>query len=117
MYLELLTPLLRRRLAAALGGRWVSPHPTVAARAAAARLGELIRKAARLRDDRGLSELERAMAFVGGGHTAGEEMKLERLGGVSDDELASVLSRTLPQPDWDGVEVRLTGFIVFGSRA
>ena len=115
MYLELLAPLLRRRLALARGGRWISPHPTLAARAVAVRLSELIRKAARLRDDHGLSQLERAMAFVGGGHTAGEEMMLERLSVVSDEELPPLLSETLPQPDWEGVEVRLTGFIVFGT--
>jgi Helicase conserved C-terminal domain/SNF2-related domain len=115
-YLELLTPLLRRRLAHGCGGRWISPHPTVAARAAAVRLGERIRKAARLRDDRCLSQLEHAMAFVGGGHTAGEEMMLEQLSEVGDDELLAVLSRTLPQPDWEGVEVRLTGLIVFGGH-
>jgi hypothetical protein len=80
----------------------------------ALRLSELIRKAARLRDDRRLSELERGMAFVGGGHTAGEEMMLERLSVASDAELTSTLSQTLPQPDWEGIEVRLTGFIVFG---
>ena len=114
MYLELLTPLLRRRLALACSGRWISPHPTVHARAVALRLSDLIREAARLRDDHRLSQLERALAFVGGGHTAGEEMVLERLSEVSDKELTSVLGGTLPQPDWDGVEVRLTGFIIFG---
>jgi hypothetical protein len=115
MYLELLTPLIRSRLALARGGRWISPHPTAAARAVAVRLSELIGKAARLRDDHRLSQLERAVWFVGGGHTSGEEMMLEQLSAVSDDEMTSMLSRTLPQPDWDGVEVRLTGFIVFGD--
>jgi hypothetical protein len=57
------------------------------------------------------------MTFVGGGHTAGEEMMLERLSVVSDDELPQVLSETIPQPDWERIEVRLTGFIIFGSRA
>jgi hypothetical protein len=79
----------------------------------ALRLSELIRKAARLRDDLRLADLERALAFVGGGHTAGEEMMLERLSEADDDELTSRLSQTLPQPDWEGVEVRLTGLIVF----
>ena len=92
MYLELLAPVLRKRLARARGARWISPHTTVAARAAAVRLSELIRKSARLRDDTRLSQLERAMAFVGGGHTAGEEMMLERLSEMSDDELPSMLS-------------------------
>ena len=116
MYLELLSPLLRRRLALARSGRWVSFHATLPARAVARRLSELIREAARLRDDHRLSQLERALAFVGGGHTAGEEMMLERLDGESDDELTSVLGRMLPQPDWDGFEVRLTGLIVYGPK-
>lgn len=114
VYLELLTPVLRRKVELARGARWISPHPTVASRAAAARLSALIQGAARLRDEQRLAELERAMRFVGGGHTAGEEMMLERLSGMSDNELTSALSRTLPQPDFDAVEVRLTGFIIFG---
>jgi hypothetical protein len=114
LYLELLAPVLRKRLALARSGRWISPHPTIQARAVALRLSDLIRQAARLRDDHRLSQLERALAFVGGGHTAGEEMVLERLREVSDEELTSVLGGSLPQPDWVGVEVRLTGFIVFG---
>jgi hypothetical protein len=116
MYLELLTPVLRTRLAVSHGGRWIGPHASPASRAAAVRLGELIRQAARLRDDDRLLLLERALAFVGGGHTAGEEAMLEQLTGSSDEELASELSRRLPQPDWKGLEVRLTGFIVFGSN-
>ena len=114
MYLELLAPVLRRRLALARSGRWISPHPTIQARTVALRLSDLIREAARLRDDDRLSQLEHALAFVSGGHTVGEEMLLERLSEVSDQELTSVLGGTLPQRDWDGVEVRLTGFIVFG---
>jgi hypothetical protein len=117
MYLELLTPLLRTRLALARGGRWISPHPTAASRAVALRLSQLIGQAARLRDDHRLAELEHAMWFVGGGHTSGEEMMLERLTEVSDDELTTILGQTLPQPDWDGVDVRLTGFIVFRDDA
>jgi len=81
----------------------------------AGRLSKLIGEAARLRDDRRLSELERAVWFVGGGHTSGEDMMLERLSAVGDDELTSILSQTVPQPDWGGVEVRLTGFIVFAD--
>ncbi|HET6779310.1 MAG TPA: helicase-related protein [Gemmatimonadales bacterium] len=116
MYLELLTPVLRRRLALARTGRWISLHSTVAARQAAGRLSELIREAARLRDDFRLSQLERALAFIGGGHTSGEEMLLDGLSGESDDELTSILGRMPPQPEWDGIEVRLTGFIVFGPK-
>ncbi len=116
-YLELLTPLLRRRLVLARSGRWISPQAKGPVRAVTARLSELIRKAARLRDDHRLAELERAMAFVGGGHTAGEEMVLDRASGESDGELTSALGRMVPQPNWDGIEVRLTGFIIFGPRS
>jgi hypothetical protein len=86
-------------------------------RVVTARLSELIRSAARLRDDHRFAELERALAFVGGGHTAGEEMVLDRLSGESDGELTSALGRMVPQPQWDGVEVRLTGFIIFGPKS
>jgi hypothetical protein len=116
MYLELLTPLLRRRLTLARAGRWISPHSILPAREVAGRLSELIHEAARCRDDLRLSQLERALAFVGGGHTAGEEMTLYRLSGGSDDELTSVLGRMSPQSDWADIEVRLTGFIVFGPK-
>ena len=115
-YLQLLTPLLRRRLTIARSARWSSLHSTIAAREVAHRLSALIREAARRRDDCWLSQLEGAVAFVGGGHTAGEDLVLEQLGGKSDDELTSALSRMPPQPDWDSVEVRLTGFIVFGPK-
>jgi hypothetical protein len=80
----------------------------------ARRLSDLIREAARLRDDHRLSQLEQALAFVGGGHTAGEEMVLAATSEVADEGLTSVLAGSVPQPDWDGVELRLTGFIVFG---
>jgi hypothetical protein len=114
MYLELLAPVLRRRLALARGARWTSPQPTIQARAVARRLSDLIREAARLRDDHRLSQLEQALAFVGGGHTAGEEMVLAATSEVADEGLTPVLAGSVPQPDWDGVELRLTGFIVFG---
>jgi hypothetical protein len=61
-----------------------------------------------------LSQLERGLAFVAGGHTAGEEMMLDRLVDGTDRDLTARLSRVMPQPDWDGIEVRLTGLIVYG---
>ena len=115
-YLELLTPLIRDRLAHTRGRRWLSPEPTAAARAAAVRLGELIRQAARLRQEDRLLQMERALGFVAGGHTAGEEMLLERLAQASDKDLTAALVETLPQAEWDGIEVRLTGMIVFGPN-
>ncbi len=115
-YLELLTPLIRNRLSDTRGRRWLSPETTAAARATAVRLGGLIRQAARLRQEGRLLQLERALGFVAGGHTAGEEMLLEKLAEAPDKDLTAALGRTLPQAAWDGIEVRLTGMIVFGAN-
>jgi superfamily II DNA or RNA helicase len=113
-YLELLTPVIRKRLALTHGRKWLTPHCTPAVAIIAARLGGLIREAARLRHESRLTQLERGLAFVAGGHTAGEEMMLDRLVDGTDRDLTARLSRVMPQPDWDGIEVRLTGLIVYG---
>ena len=115
-YLELLAPHIRSRLALVRGCRWLASNRTAAARLIAVRLGRLIREAARLRQETRLSQLELALGFVAGGHTAGEEMLLERLTEASDRDLTTALSQVLPQADSDGIEVRLTGLIVFGAR-
>ena len=107
-YLGLLAPHIRSRLALVRGCRWLASNRTAAAR--------LIREAARLRQETRLSRLELALGFVAGGHTAGEEMLLERLTEASDRDLTTALSQVLPQADCDGIEVRLTGLIVFGAQ-
>jgi superfamily II DNA or RNA helicase len=113
-YLTLLAPLIRKRLSLTSGRRWLSPKPTRATRQVAARMRELIGQAARLRHHDSLRELEQVLAFVAGGHTAGEEMLLERLVEAPTLELTSRLSGvTAAQAGWQGVEVRLTGLIVF----
>jgi len=117
MYLELLTPLIRDRLALTRGRRWVVPDPAPFLRAVAARLSELVRQAARLRQEGSLLQLEQALQFVAGGHTAGEEILLEKLAEADDLQLTNGLRQVLPQPDWDGIEVRLTGLIIFGPEA
>lgn len=117
MYLELLTPLIRQRLALTQGRRWQARDPTPCARAVAVRLGELIHQAARRRQESRLSQLERALGFVAGGHTAGEEMLLEALAEAPDQDLTTGLSRAMPQTDWNSIQVRLTGLIVFGAEA
>jgi hypothetical protein len=77
----------------------------------------LIRQAARLRQASRLVQLERVLGFVAGGHTAGEAMLIERLARVADAELERVLSRLAPaRKEWGGLEVRLTGLIVFEER-
>ncbi|HEU4681814.1 MAG TPA: hypothetical protein VFS51_08715, partial [Gemmatimonadales bacterium] len=114
-YLDLLTPLVKQRLALTRGGRWLAADPGPAGRAIAARLGALIRHAARLRQEIRLSELELGLRFVAGGHTAGEELLLDRLVNTADQDLLTGLRGTVPQPEWSGIEARLTGLIVFGQ--
>ena len=114
-YLTLLAPLIRARLSLTSGRRWLSPDPTPATRRVATRLRQLIGEAARLRHHGPLLQLEPLLGFVAGGHTAGEEMLIEQLVEAPAQELTSRLSGvTAAQPTWDGVEVRLTGLIVFG---
>jgi hypothetical protein len=114
-YLTMLAPLIQARLSITSGRRWLSPDPTPAARQVASRLTQLIRKAIRLRQHGSLLELERILAFVAGGHTAGEEMLIERVAEAPARELTSRLSRmTTAHARWSGIEVRLTGLIVFG---
>ncbi len=113
-YLDLLTPLVRHRLSLTRGGRWLAADPGPAGREIAARLSALIRHAARLRQEKRLSELEIGLRFVAGGHTAGEELLLDRLLHTADQQLVTGLSGTLPQPEWSGIEARYTGLIVFG---
>jgi superfamily II DNA or RNA helicase len=114
-YLTLLAPLIRARLSLTSGRRWLSPDPTPATRQVATRLRQLIGQAARLRHHGSLLQLERMLGFVAGGHTAGEEMLIERLVEAPARELTGRLSRvTAAQTSWNGIEVRLTGLIVFG---
>jgi superfamily II DNA or RNA helicase len=114
-YLALLTPLIRARLSLRSGRRWLSPEPTPAGRHVATRLRQLIGEAARLRHGSSLLQLERMLGFVAGGHTAGEEMLIERLVEAPARELTSWLGRvTRAQVGRNGIEARLTGLIVFG---
>jgi hypothetical protein len=73
-----------------------------------------VREAARRRDGAGLACLERALAFLAGGHTAGESELLQRLLEVPPGELATRLAR-LPAatPRWEALEARLTGVVLF----
>jgi hypothetical protein len=78
------------------------------------RLHRGIREAARRRDLETLAGLERALAFVGRGHTAGESAELERLAGLPDGEFSRKVLR-LPAPGrrWDAIEARLGGVLLF----
>lgn len=112
--LDRLTPVIRARLALAGARRWASAEPELAVRRLVGRLQDLVRDAARRRDGAELAQLERAMAFVAGGHTTAEADLVRRLAEASDAELAAALPR-LPPPTarWDVVTARITGIVVF----
>ncbi len=113
---RLLAEPVRERLGLVRGSRWSSARPAAAAHAASLRTQAAIRDAARRRDLAGLEALERALGFLGGGHTAGETMAIERLGSMSDGELHRALAR-LPPPSvvWPVIEARLRGMVIFGD--
>jgi hypothetical protein len=114
-WLALLARPIRDRLAFTRSRRWIIPDPAPATRRFVARLQYLVRDAARRHDARRLGELDRALAFASGGHTAGEEMLIERLADAPDSAVVAALHR-LPavRTDGDGIEVRLTGLAIFG---
>jgi superfamily II DNA or RNA helicase len=113
--LEGLALPIRDRLALTRGRHWIAAEPAPSARQVAARLHGLIGAAARMREARRLLRLEGALAFVAGGHTAGEAMMIERLAGSADCALEARLGRLArAQSQGDEIEVRLTGLIVFG---
>lgn len=112
--LSLVAGPVRSRLALARGSRWVAPAAEPGAHRVALRLHEGIRAAARRRDLDALADLERALAFVGRGHTAGESAELERLAGMPEAEFARRVRRLPPPgPRYDAIEVRLGGLLLF----
>jgi hypothetical protein len=114
--MRLLAEPIRVRLALVRGTRWSAPRPTAAAHAASLRVQAEIRQAARRRDAAGLETLERALGFLGGGHTAGEAMAIERLAAMSDGEFRRALARLPePAPAWPVIEARLGGVVIFGK--
>jgi helicase-like protein len=117
-WLALLARPIRDRLSSTQSRRWVTPDPTPAARRLATRLQSRVRDAARRHDPRRLAELEGALAFVAGGHTAGEAALVERLANVADSELNAAVGK-LPKARSarHDIEVRLTGLVVFGPMS
>jgi hypothetical protein len=112
--LDRLAGPVRARLALAAARRWTAAEPDTAARRLARRLGELVRAAARRRDEGELARLERALAFVAGGHTAGEAMLVRRLADADSPALAASLARVpATSTRWDAIDVRLTGLVIF----
>ncbi|MBA3495913.1 MAG: DEAD/DEAH box helicase, partial [Gemmatimonadales bacterium] len=112
--LDRLAAPIHIRLALAGSRRWAAGDPDSAARRLAGRLSEWVRAAARQRDAAALARLERALAFVAGGHTAGEAMLVRRLVEASPGDVARTLAGApAPTPRWDAVEVRVTGLVLF----
>jgi hypothetical protein len=112
--LPLLAPAIRARLALVRGSRWCPPPAEAPSRELSLRLQRSLREAARRRDLATLATLERALAFLGRGHTAGEALELERLAGLTDD----VLGREAARLDagtgrWSAIEPRLAGVLLF----
>jgi superfamily II DNA or RNA helicase len=107
---------IRERLALTRGRRWIKPDPSAAARHLASRLQGMVRDAGRRHNRCGLEQLEHALGFVAGGHTAGEAALIERLAKASDREISLTLG-SLPAGTvhWDGLEVRLSGLIIFDT--
>ena len=112
--LPLLAGPIRSRLTVARGSRWSAPAADPVAHQLALRLHAAILDAARSRDLEALAGLERALAFVGRGHTAGESLHLERLAGLADESLRDE-ARRLPggAPGWSTIEPRLRGVVLF----
>jgi hypothetical protein len=113
-WLLLLAGPIRDRLALIQGRRWIAPEPTPAARRMTLRLQNLVRQAARRHERERLAQLELALRFVVGGHTAGEAALIERHAKLPDAELLAGLRRfplrtTQPMT----LEARLTGLVVF----
>lgn len=112
--LALLAGPVRARLATARGSRWSPPAANAIAHRVSLRLHRAVRDAARLRDLAALAGLERALAFVGRGHTAGESLELERLAGLPDGAFEREVGR-LPAAvsRWSTIEPRLGGVLIF----
>jgi superfamily II DNA or RNA helicase len=105
---------LRQRLGLLGGHRWAAGASSPAVRELAERLHGEVQAAARSRNAVLLAQLERALGFITGGHTAGEALLIQRLIGLS----ASDLCRRIPglpagTARWGAVEARLTGLVVF----
>ncbi|HYF39852.1 MAG TPA: helicase-related protein, partial [Gemmatimonadales bacterium] len=113
-WLSLLVKPIRSRLASARSTRWITAEPSPCVRRVVSRLQGLMQDAARQRDLHRLAELERSMAFVAGGHTAGEAALVERLALAPVSELRLLLAG-LPsrQHAPHQLEVRLTGLVLF----
>jgi hypothetical protein len=105
---------VRERMVLARGSGWSVPQSDPVSRQVSRRLHRAIREAARSRDLESLAGLERALGFVGRGHTAGESLALERLARLPEVGFEREASR-LPASGsrWETVEPRLVGLVLF----
>jgi superfamily II DNA or RNA helicase len=114
--IALIATPIRARLGLARGSRWVAPAADPGTHRVALRLQQGIRVAARRRDLDALAGLERALAFVGRGHTAGEALELERLADLPEAEFSRGIRRLpLPGRRWEAIDARLGGLLLFRS--
>lgn len=112
--MELLAGPIRNRLAMARGGRWSPPAADPTLHRLARQLHGAVRDAARQRDVETLAGLERALAFVGRGHSAGEALELERLAALPEPELRREALRLPAEATrWSTIEPRLAGMVLF----
>ncbi len=111
-----LRPWVRERLGRLTARRWADAALTSEARGLLRRLRALGASAARRRDAETLNQLDRALRFVAGGHTAGEEALIATLALLSDEDLLRRLP-SLPTLRTHGAPCTpvLTGVIVFRS--
>lgn len=112
-YLAQLAGIVAERLRSFERARWSRPVSPLQSRIIT-RLNRLATRAARSRDSRRLQQIERAIAFAGRGHTAGEEFWLEKLDGSPDPALLREIRRC-PDPEAVSHPVfcELLGAVVF----
>jgi hypothetical protein len=116
--LEQLGRVVRDHVRTIRRASWELPAPSPPARALLSRLDLLARAAARQRHSATLAQIQRAIAFAAGGHTAGERREVERLAGLGDPELTAALPR-VPGPTAIPavLQARVTGVILFLGAA
>lgn len=106
---------IRQRFTMTRGWRWMTPEPTPVARELLARVQELVRDASRRHQPRRLAQLERVLAFLSEGHTAGEERLIRSMADRPEAQLIIAIDRVLRGgTDLEDIQARLTGLIVFG---
>jgi hypothetical protein len=108
--------LIQHRLRSATLGQWtarLSPRQS----SWISRLNRMASLAVRLRNSSRLAAVERAMACVRQGHTAGEEMLLEGAFALSDSGLIGQL-RNFPEPEVRGMTIvpELIGLVMFAPH-